>query len=50
MILTIYCRTGGQPVGTRECIRCRQVLTLLEQDLPGIQIARLVGCTSQVVS
>ncbi len=28
----------------------RQVLTLLEQDLPGVQIARLLGCTSQVVS
>lgn len=28
----------------------RQVLTLLEQDLPGVQIARLLGCTPQVVS
>lgn len=28
----------------------RQVLTLLEQDLPGVQIARLLGCTTQVVS
>jgi|GEM_PF-2530593 len=28
----------------------RQVLTLLEQDLTGVQIARLVGFTPQVVS
>nr|WP_288358088.1 hypothetical protein [uncultured Pseudomonas sp.] len=28
----------------------RQVLTLLEQDLTGVQIARLLGCTPQVVS
>nr|WP_314582244.1 hypothetical protein [uncultured Pseudomonas sp.] len=28
----------------------RLVLTLLEQDLTGVQIARLVGCTPQVVS
>lgn len=28
----------------------RLVLTLLEQDLAGVQIARLVGCTPQVVS
>ncbi|MDK4199017.1 hypothetical protein QKY98_07795 [Pseudomonas sp. HR1] len=28
----------------------RQVLTLLEQDLPGVQIARLAGCTPRVVS
>ncbi len=26
------------------------MLTLLEQDLPDVQIARLVGCTPQVVS
>lgn len=28
----------------------RLVLTLLEQNLTGVQIARLVGCTPQVVS
>lgn len=28
----------------------RHVLTLLEQDLTGVQIARLLGCTPQVVS
>nr|WP_288356191.1 hypothetical protein [uncultured Pseudomonas sp.] len=28
----------------------RLMLTLLEQDLPDVQIARLVGCTPQVVS
>lgn len=28
----------------------RLVLTLLEQELTGVQIARLLGCTTQVVS
>lgn len=48
-------RNRGQgPAWHDRCSKVRQtrrhVLTLLEQDLTGVQIARLLGCTPQVVS